>query len=50
MAIYDIQLIFEPTGDWIDITGYESNADNEQDLHEEILHYTSVTTWKKDIE
>jgi hypothetical protein len=45
---YDIELIFEPTGDYVNIKNYETDAETEEELNQEILHYMSIVSWKKE--
>lgn len=47
MTTYDIELIFEPTGDYVHIKGYETDAETEDELNQEVLHYLSIVSWKK---
>ena len=48
MPTYDIELIFEPTGDYVHIMGYETDAETEEELNSEIIHYLSIVSWKKE--
>lgn len=41
---YDIKFVFEPTGDSLEISNYDSMARNEDELKKEILHYLTIQT------
>jgi hypothetical protein len=42
---YQVEVIFEPTGDYMNFR-YEAESDNEQDLCNEILNQLSIVSWK----
>jgi len=51
---YDFELIFIPTGDSLQIQGYLTDAETEEEVNQEILHYMEInghykhrSTWKK---
>jgi len=45
MSEYKVEVIFEPTGDYMHFT-YEAESDNEADLCSEILNQLSIVSWK----
>jgi hypothetical protein len=47
MTEYKVEVIFEPTGDYMNFT-YEAESDNEADLMNEILSQLSIVSWKEE--
>lgn len=47
MNKYEVEIIFEPTGDYMNFK-YEAESDNEQDLIDEILNQLSIVSWKEE--
>ena len=47
MAKWEIEVIFEPTGHFMNFT-YEAESDNEEDLCREVLNQLSIVSWKVD--
>ena len=45
MSNYKVEVIFEPTGDYMNFT-YEAESDNEEDLCREVLNQLSIVSWK----
>ena len=46
MSEYTVEVIFEPTGDYMHFT-YEAESDNEADLCNEILNQLSIVSFKE---
>ena len=46
MNEYKVEIIFEPTGDYMTFT-YEAESDNEADLCNEILNQLSIVSFKE---
>ncbi len=46
MPNYEVEIIFEPTGDFMAFT-YEAESDNVDDLHREILNQLSIVHWEE---
>ena len=46
MNEYRVEIIFEPTGDYMSFT-YEAESDNENDLCNEILNQLSIVSFKE---
>lgn len=46
MNEYTVEVIFEPTGDYMHFT-YEAESDNEADLCNEILNQLSIVSFKE---
>jgi hypothetical protein len=46
MAEYKVEIIFEPTGDYMTFR-YEAESDNEEDLCSEILNQLSIVSFKE---
>jgi hypothetical protein len=42
---YEVEIIFEPTGDYMNFK-YEAESDNEEDLCREVLNQLSIVSWK----
>jgi hypothetical protein len=42
---YQVEVIFEPTGDYMNFR-YEAESENEEDLCREILNQLSIVSWK----
>jgi hypothetical protein len=47
MTEYKVEIIFEPTGDYMHFK-YEAESDNEEDLCREILNQLSIVSWKEE--
>jgi hypothetical protein len=47
MNKYEVEIIFEPTGDYMNFK-YEAESDNEQDLMREVLNQLSIVSWKEE--
>jgi hypothetical protein len=47
MNEYKVEVIFEPTGDYMTFR-YEAESDNEADLVNEILNQLSIISWKEE--
>jgi hypothetical protein len=47
MQTYKVEVIFEPTGDYMNFT-YEAESENEDDLCREILNQLSIVSWKEE--
>ena len=47
MNEYKVEIIFEPTGDYMTFR-YEAESDNEADLCNEILNQLSIVSWKEE--
>ncbi len=47
MNEYKVEIIFEPTGDYMTFR-YEAESDNEKDLVNEILNQLSIVSWKEE--
>ena len=47
MNEYKVEIIFEPTGDYMHFR-YEAESDNEEDLCREILNQLSIVSWKEE--
>ena len=47
MPNYEVEVIFEPTGHFMNFT-YEAESDNEEDLCKEVLNQLSIVSWKVD--
>jgi len=47
MNTYEVEVIFEPTGDYMNFK-YEAESDNEEDLCREILNQLSIVSFKVD--
>jgi hypothetical protein len=47
MPNYEVEVIFEPTGSFMNFT-YEAESDNETDLCNEVLNQLSIVSWKVD--
>jgi hypothetical protein len=45
MNEYQVEVIFEPTGDYMNFR-YEAESDNEEDLCNEILNQLSIVSFK----
>jgi hypothetical protein len=45
MNTYEVEVIFEPTGDYMNFK-YEAESDNEEDLCREILNQLSIVSFK----
>jgi len=45
MNEYQVEVIFEPTGDYMNFK-YEAESDNEEDLCREILNQLSIVSFK----
>ena len=45
MTEYKVEIIFEPTGDYMHFK-YEAESDNEEDLCREVLNQLSIVSWK----
>ena len=45
MADFKVEVIFEPTGDYMTFR-YEAESDNEEDLCREVLNQLSIVSWK----
>ena len=45
MNEYQVEVIFEPTGDYMNFR-YEAESDNEEDLCREILNQLSIVSFK----
>lgn len=45
MSTYKVEVIFEPTGDYMNFR-YEAESDNEEDLCKEVLNQLSIVSWK----
>ena len=46
MNEYKVEIIFEPTGDYMTFR-YEAESDNEEDLMNEILNQLSIISFKE---
>ena len=46
MAEFKVEVIFEPTGDYMTFR-YEAESDNEEDLCNEILNQLSIVSFKE---
>ena len=46
MNEYKVEIIFEPTGDYMTFI-YEAESDNEEDLCREILNQLSIVSFKE---
>ena len=46
MSNFKVEVIFEPTGDYMNFT-YEAESDNEEDLCREVLNQLSIVSWKE---
>jgi hypothetical protein len=46
MSEYKVEIIFEPTGDYMTFR-YEAESDNEEDLCNEILSQLSIVSFKE---
>jgi hypothetical protein len=46
MNEYKVEIIFEPTGDYMTFR-YEAESDNEEDLCREILNQLSIVSFKE---
>jgi hypothetical protein len=46
MNEYKVEIIFEPTGDYMTFR-YEAESDNEEDLMHEILNQLSIVSFKE---
>jgi hypothetical protein len=46
MTEYKVEIIFEPTGDYMTFR-YEAESDNEEDLCNEILNQLSIVSFKE---
>jgi hypothetical protein len=44
---YKVEVIFEPTGDYMNFR-YEAESDNEEDLCREVLNQLSIVSWKEE--
>jgi hypothetical protein len=47
MNNYKVEIIFEPTGDYMTFR-YDAESDNETDLVNEILSQLSIVSWKEE--
>jgi len=47
MQTYKVEVIFEPTGDYMNFT-YEAESENEEDLCREVLNQLSIVSWKEE--
>jgi hypothetical protein len=47
MNTYEVEIIFEPTGDYMNFT-YEAEAEDETALLNEVLNQLSIVSWKVD--
>jgi len=45
MSNFKVEVIFEPTGDYMNFT-YEAESENEEDLCREVLNQLSIVSWK----
>ena len=46
MSNFKVEVIFEPTGDYMNFT-YEAESENEEDLCREVLNQLSIVSWKE---
>ena len=47
MASYKVEVIFEPTGDYMNFT-YDTESDNEDSISNEIINQLSIVLWRND--
>ena len=47
MSNYKVEVIFEPTGHFMNFT-YEAESENEEDLCREVLNQLSIVSWKEE--
>ena len=47
MATFNVDVIFEPTGDYMNFK-YEAEAEDEEALLNEVLNQLSIVSWKEE--
>jgi hypothetical protein len=45
MNTYEVEIIFEPTGDYMNFK-YEAESEDEESLMNEVLNQLSIVSWK----
>jgi hypothetical protein len=45
MTKYEVEIIFEPTGDYMSFW-YDAESENDEDLCREVLSQLSIVSWK----